>query len=72
MFVFSSLLSDQSGTTAVEYGLIAALIAVAAMTAMGALGNSQSNTFAMVSDRAANASGGGELEPPDFVPPPPE
>jgi pilus assembly protein Flp/PilA len=30
---------DQGGATAIEYGLIAALIAVAAITAMQALGN---------------------------------
>jgi pilus assembly protein Flp/PilA len=36
------------GATAIEYGLIAALIAVAAITAMQGLGNQLSATFANV------------------------
>ncbi|HEV2599015.1 Flp family type IVb pilin [Sphingopyxis sp.] len=36
---------DTKAATAIEYGLIAALIAVAGITAMGAVGNSVSNTF---------------------------
>jgi pilus assembly protein Flp/PilA len=39
------ILQDKSGATAIEYGLIAALIAVAAVTAMGGLGNKVSTTF---------------------------
>jgi len=42
-------LKNKSGATAIEYGLIAALIAVAAMSAMGALGNQLDNTFTDVS-----------------------
>ena len=41
----SRFLNDESGATAIEYGLIAALIAVAGITAMGAVGNSVSGTF---------------------------
>ena len=52
------LLGDRRGATAIEYGLIAALIAVAAITAMGALGNSLSNTFNLVSTRMNNAADG--------------
>jgi len=51
MTLFREILNDQEGATAIEYGLIAALIAVAAITAMGALGNSLSNTFTLVSTR---------------------
>ena len=58
MSVFKSVLKDNSGATAIEYGLIAALIAVAAISAMGALGNSLSNTFTLVSGRMNNASDG--------------
>ncbi len=58
MSVFKSVLKDESGATAIEYGLIAALIAVAAISAMGALGNSLSNTFTLVSGRMNNASDG--------------
>ncbi len=38
MTFFKNLLRDEQGATAIEYGLIAALIAVAAITAMTALG----------------------------------
>jgi pilus assembly protein Flp/PilA len=58
MTLFRNILNDQEGATAIEYGLIAALIAVAAITAMGALGNSLSNTFSLVSTRMNNASDG--------------
>jgi pilus assembly protein Flp/PilA len=43
------MLKDSKGATAIEYGLIAALIAVAAITAMGSLGNNLKNTFNNVS-----------------------
>jgi pilus assembly protein Flp/PilA len=33
------LLADESGATAIEYGLIAALISIAAVAAMGNVGN---------------------------------
>jgi pilus assembly protein Flp/PilA len=36
---------NEEGATAIEYGLIAALIAVAAITAMTSLGENLSNTF---------------------------
>ena len=36
---------DTRGATAIEYGLIAALIAVAAITAMSSLGKKLGNTF---------------------------
>ena len=49
MKFFNKLLRDEAGATAIEYGLIAALIAVAAITAMGSLGNSLSDTFSNVS-----------------------
>jgi len=39
------LLSNEDGATAIEYGLIAALIAVAAVTIMGTVGTNLSNTF---------------------------
>ncbi|KRB86616.1 pilus assembly protein [Sphingomonas sp. Root710] len=45
-----SLARDSRGATAIEYGLIAALIAVAAITAMTALGNQLSTTFNNVSN----------------------
>lgn len=56
MKLFRDLLKDNEGATAIEYGLIAALIAVAAITAMGSLGNSLTNTFNTVSTKMANAN----------------
>jgi len=44
------LISDKKGATAIEYGLIAALIAVAAITAMQGLGSQLSTTFNNVAD----------------------
>ncbi|AKH41773.1 pilus assembly protein Flp/PilA [Altererythrobacter atlanticus] len=50
MKFFNKLLRDEQGATAIEYGLIAALIAVAAITAMQSLGNELNTTFTTVSD----------------------
>ena len=58
MTFIRNLLRNEEGATAIEYGLIAALIAVAAITAMGALGNSLSNTFNYVSNDMNNAQDG--------------
>jgi pilus assembly protein Flp/PilA len=58
MTVFKNLFRNEDGATAIEYGLIAALIAVAAITAMGSLGNSLSNTFSLVSNDMNNAQDG--------------
>lgn len=45
MTIIKSFLSNESGATAIEYGLIAALIAVAAIAAMSTLGNKLGTTF---------------------------
>jgi pilus assembly protein Flp/PilA len=50
MKVIKKLFKNEEGATAIEYGLIAALIAVAAITAMGSLGNNLENTFNEVSN----------------------
>jgi pilus assembly protein Flp/PilA len=42
------LVRDESGVTAIEYALIAALIAVAAIGAFSAVGGSLSATFSRV------------------------
>jgi pilus assembly protein Flp/PilA len=44
----AKLMHDESGVTAVEYGLLAALIAVAAVTIMGTVGTNLSTTFSKV------------------------
>lgn len=49
--LFADLLRNESGATAIEYGLIAALIAVAAIAAMSALGTKLSGTFNNVSNQ---------------------
>ena len=49
MKTFLQLIRDQKGATAIEYGLIAALIAVAAIAAMQGLGASLNSTFTNVS-----------------------
>lgn len=41
----TALFRDSRGATAIEYGLIAALIAVAAIAAMQGLGSSLAKTF---------------------------
>jgi pilus assembly protein Flp/PilA len=58
MNLINRILKDEAGATAIEYGLMAALISVAAITAMGALGNSLSNTFNYVSGQMASAQSG--------------
>jgi pilus assembly protein Flp/PilA len=45
---------DKRGATAIEYGLIAALIAVAAIAAMQGLGNQLKTTFETVSSGMKN------------------
>ncbi|HJU16429.1 MAG TPA: Flp family type IVb pilin [Stellaceae bacterium] len=48
LMTFKGLLRDESGVTAIEYGLIAALIAVAAVAIMKGVGGSLSSTFSSV------------------------
>ena len=50
-WIVRRLVGDRRGVTAIEYGLIAALIAVAAVVIMGTVGTNLSSTF---SDVAAN------------------
>jgi pilus assembly protein Flp/PilA len=50
MKVIKKIFKNEDGATAIEYGLIAALIAVAAITAMSSLGSNLSNTFNSVSN----------------------
>jgi pilus assembly protein Flp/PilA len=50
MKTFRKMLKNEKGATAIEYGLIAALIAVAAIGAMSTLGTNLKTTFNSVSD----------------------
>ena len=45
------LLKNEDGATAIEYGLIAALIAVAAVTVMSTVGTNLSSTFNTVAGK---------------------
>lgn len=49
MIKIRQFIRNSRGATAIEYGLIAALIAVAAVSAMGALGGKLNSTFNNVS-----------------------
>lgn len=53
--VIKTLLSDESGATAIEYGLIAALVSVAAIVALQALGGSLNNIFGTIADELDSA-----------------
>lgn len=44
-------LENESGATAIEYGLLASLIAVLLITGAGTLGNKLNNTFVNVSNQ---------------------
>jgi pilus assembly protein Flp/PilA len=57
---FVKLLKDESGATAIEYGLIAALVSVAAITALTSMGTSLKGIFNLVAtelNEAANSAG---------------
>lgn len=51
--MFARFLKDESGATAIEYGLIAALIAVAIIGGVSALGTNANATFKEISDKIA-------------------
>jgi pilus assembly protein Flp/PilA len=48
--IFRTLMKDERGATAIEYTLIASLIAVAAITAMGKVGGKLTNVLTNVSN----------------------
>jgi len=49
--LFSRFVSDESGATAIEYGLIAALVTVAIITAFGVLGDGLTDIFEGVGNK---------------------
>lgn len=57
MTTINRLINDESGATAIEYGLIAGLVAVAIIAALTALGGSLSDLFTDISDTVAGATG---------------
>jgi pilus assembly protein Flp/PilA len=46
--LFNRFVKDESGATAIEYGLIAALIAVAMITVLGTVSTNLNGTFTKV------------------------
>ena len=56
MKFFNKIAKNEEGATAIEYGLIAALIAVAAITAMQSLGNELETTFSTVETKMAEGN----------------
>ena len=56
MHNIKNLIRDKAGATAIEYGLIAALIAVAAIAAMQGLGGALQATFNNTSSSMASPS----------------
>ncbi len=53
----SRFTKDESGATAIEYGLIAALVSVAAITALGSMGNALITIFSRVASELNAAAG---------------
>ncbi|MGH6644143.1 Flp family type IVb pilin [Hypericibacter sp.] len=51
-----NFIHDESGATAIEYGLIAALVSVAAIVALQTLGGSLNSIFSVVSSNLASAA----------------
>ncbi len=56
---FIQFAKDDSGATAIEYGLIAALVSVAAIGALTAMGQSLNTMFTTVSSALDSAVSGG-------------
>ncbi|HEV2079529.1 MAG TPA: Flp family type IVb pilin [Allosphingosinicella sp.] len=56
MNILRKLRKDNKGATAIEYGLIAALIAVAAITAMTTIGTELNTTFEGVGTALTDAN----------------
>ena len=56
--LFTSFIRDESGATAIEYGLIAGLVSVAAIGALSLMGGSLNTMFTAVSGQLDNAVAG--------------
>ena len=60
MRTIRDFLKNDSGATAIEYGLIAALVSVAVIGILGTLGDNLVTTFTTVSDELAEAGAAAE------------
>jgi pilus assembly protein Flp/PilA len=54
---FNQFVRDESGVTAMEYGMIAALIAVVILTVLGSVGKDLNTTFGKVDTAISTANG---------------
>ena len=55
MMLLKRMLQDEDGATAIEYGLIAALISIACLIAFQLLGLNLADVFTRISDTLAGA-----------------
>jgi pilus assembly protein Flp/PilA len=55
--VLSRFVKDESGATAIEYGLIAALVAVALITAMSSLSGGLTGIFSAIGTKLTTTAG---------------
>jgi pilus assembly protein Flp/PilA len=62
--VLQAFLNDDSGATAIEYGLVAGLVSVAILVSLSGLGTTISDGYDLVNDSLTVAAGG----PPAVVP----
>jgi len=49
--ILAKFRSDESGATAIEYGLIAAMISVAVLTVLGTVGTELTSLFTTIADK---------------------
>lgn len=56
MKIFRRFMKNESGATAIEYGLIAALLSVAIITALGSVKEQLNTTYNKVSEALSNAN----------------
>ena len=56
MTTFVAFLKDEAGATAIEYGLLAGLIGIAAIVGMNALGGAINSNFSAVATQVSTAS----------------
>ncbi|KIQ04693.1 pilus assembly protein [Agrobacterium tumefaciens] len=61
--IFARFMKDESGATAIEYGLIAALISVGIITGASTIGSSLSRVFGDISTKISTSGAGGAAAP---------
>ena len=58
MNLFSRFMNDESGATAIEYGLIAAIVAVGIIASLRTVSTSLQGTFTSVGNQLTGTGGG--------------